>query len=262
MTSDVLEGVFRRDRQAVTAGLIGIAGLAWLYVLHLGRGTSAAVEVQMAMPQMQSWGVIDLLLLFVMWAVMMVAMMVPSAAPMILLFATISRRRRGPHQPYVATGVFLTGYLAAWSGFSAVATGAQWGLHAAALRSPMMVSSSAVLGGALLVAAGAFQWTPLKYACLARCRSPLGFLLSEWREGLRGALVMGLRHGTYCVGCCWALMALLFVAGVMNLLWVAAIAAFVLVEKVVPHGPVVSRLTGGALLVAGLWVLALAYGSG
>jgi predicted metal-binding membrane protein len=256
---DVLDGVLRRDRQVVSASLVGIAGLAWLYVLHLGRGMSAAGEMRMAMPQMQSWGAVDLLLLFVMWAVMMIAMMVPSAAPMILLFATVDRRRRGEHQPYVATGVFLIGYLAVWSGFSAVATGAQWGLHRAALLSPMMVSSSAVLGGALLVAAGVFQWTPLKYACLTRCRSPLGFLLSEWREGLRGAFVMGLRHGAYCVGCCWALMTLLFVAGVMNLLWVAAIAAFVLVEKVIPHGQVVSRLTGVALVVAGVWVFALAY---
>jgi predicted metal-binding membrane protein len=259
---DVLERVLRRDRWVVSAGLIGIAGLAWLYMLHLGRGMSAGEEMRMAMPQMQSWGAVELLLPFVMWAVMMIAMMVPSAAPMILLFATVDRRRRGERQPYVATGVFLTAYLAAWCGFSAVATGAQWGLHRAALLSPMMVSSSAVLGGALLVAAGAFQWTPLKYACLTQCRSPLGFLLSEWREGLRGAFVMGLRHGAYCVGCCWALMALLFVAGVMNLLWVAAIAAFVLVEKVVPHGQAVSRLTGFALVVAGVWMLAVAFRTG
>src|SRR5262249_24617625 len=150
--------------------------------------------------------------------------------------------------------------LAVWSVFSAAATVAQWGLHRAALlSSTTMGSKSAAFGGVLLFAAGAFQLTPLKYACLTRCRSPLGFLLGEWREGRRGAFVMGLRHGAYCVGCCGALMALLFVAGVMNLLWVAAIAAFALVEKVLPHGQVVSRLSGGALVGAGVWMFGLAY---
>jgi predicted metal-binding membrane protein len=136
-----------------------------------------------------------------------------------------------------------------------LATLAQWGLHSAALLSPMMVSTSPILGGLVLLAAGGFQWTPLKYTCLTHCRSPLGFLMTDWREGHRGALIMGLQHGMYCVGCCWFLMALLFVAGVMNLLWVAAIAAFVLVEKVVPRGDLVGRVAGGGLVLAGLVML-------
>jgi predicted metal-binding membrane protein len=142
-----------------------------------------------------------------------------------------------------------------WTGFSALATVAQWGLHVAALLSPGMVATSPWLGGGLLLAAGIFQWTPLKNACLRQCRSPVNFLLQSWREGPTGALVMGLRHGAYCAGCCWFLMALLFVAGVMNLLWVATIMAFVLLEKAAPKGDWIARF-GGALLVGwGLLVI-------
>ena len=153
------------------------------------------------------------------------------------------------------TMVFLAGYVLVWMGFSMLASLAQWGLHSLALLSPMMVSTSPILGGLILVAAGVLQWTPLKSTCLTHCRSPLGFLMTEWREGPRGALIMGLHHGGYCVGCCWSLMALLFVAGVMNLLWVATIAAFVLVEKVVPRGELVGRIAGGVLVLAGLVLL-------
>jgi predicted metal-binding membrane protein len=193
--------------------------------------------------------------MFLMWAVMMVAMMVPTAAPMILIFANVNRKRQEQERPYVPTAVFLSGYLLVWTGFSVLATLAQWGLHEAALLSPMMVSTSSILGGILLLAAGIFQWTPLKYACLKHCRSPLSFLMTDWREGYRGALIMGLKHGSYCTGCCWFLMALLFVAGVMNLLWVATITAFVLVEKAVPRGDLVGRIAGVALCIAGLIML-------
>lgn len=249
------EGTLRRDRMIVLAGLFGISALAWAYLIYL------AIEMgnmEMAMDMatsMQSWTAIDLVLLFVMWTVMMVAMMVPTAAGMILAFATINRRRRSQKQPYVPTAVFLGGYVMVWTAFSVLAAFAQWGLHEAALLSPMMVSTSPILGGLLFLAAGIFQWTPLKYICLTHCRSPLGFLMTDWREGTRGALIMGLRHGSYCTGCCWVLMALLFVAGVMNLLWVATITAFVLVEKVVPHGEIVGRIAGGVLVLAGLLLL-------
>jgi predicted metal-binding membrane protein len=255
-SSTALESVLKRDRLIVLGGLAGITALAWVYIGYLAWEMGHMdMSMDMAMPHMQTWGVTELVLLFVMWAVMMVAMMVPSAAPMILMYTTINRRRREQQQPYVPTAVFLGGYLLAWAGFSILATLAQWGLHSAALLSPMMVSTSPILGGLVLLAAGIFQWTPLKYTCLARCRSPLGFLMTDWREGHRGALIMGLRHGMYCVGCCWFLMALLFVAGVMNLLWVAAIAAFVLVEKVVPHGDLVGRVAGGILVLVGLVML-------
>jgi predicted metal-binding membrane protein len=210
----------------------------------------------MTMPQMRAWGVVDLVLVFVMWAVMMVAMMVPSASPLILMIAAANRRRREQDDPLVPTGLFLGGYLLAWTLFSALATVAQWGLHASALLSPAMVGTSPVLGGVLLLLAGVFQFTSLKHACLSHCRSPLGFVMGHWREGSGGAVRMGLEHGLYCVGCCWILMALLFVAGVMNLAWVAAISVFVLAEKVLPRGEVVGKLGGVVFVVAGLVMLA------
>jgi predicted metal-binding membrane protein len=213
------------------------------------------MDMGMARPQMQAWGVLELVLLFVMWAVMMVAMMVPSAAPLILIFAAVYRKRQERQDPAVPTAIFLTGYLLVWTGFSGLATLAQWGLHTAALLSPMMVSTSSILGGVLMLAAGIFQWTSLKHACLTHCRSPIGFLMTHWQEGTRGAFIMGLEHGTYCVGCCWILMTLLFVAGVMNLVWVAFIAAFVLAEKVLPRGDLVGRLAGGMLILAGIVLL-------
>jgi predicted metal-binding membrane protein len=210
---------------------------------------------EMAMPQMQTWTLVDLLLLFVMWTVMMVAMMVPSAAPMVLMFANVQRQRQKQQRPFVSTGVFLLGYLIIWTAFSLIATLAQWGLHSAALLSPMMISTSSLFGGVLLMAAGIFQWTPLKHTCLKHCRSPLGFITTDWRDGTWGALIMGLKHGSYCTGCCWALMALLFVAGVMNLFWVAIIAVFVLIEKIVPNGHWVSKASGLLLIAWGIWMI-------
>ena len=249
-----LEGVLKRDRMIVLSGLLTVSALAWAYMVYLAWDMEH-MEMEMAMPQMQTWAFLDLVLMFAMWAVMMVAMMVPSATPLVLLFANVNRKRRERRDPVVPTAVFLLGYLLVWTGFSALATIVQWGLHSAALLSPMMVSTSSVLGGVLLLAAGIFQWTPLKNACLAHCRSPLGFISTEWREGTGGALIMGLKHGSYCVGCCWILMALLFVAGVMNLLWVATITIFVLAEKVLPWGNQVGRIAGGILILAGIVLL-------
>jgi predicted metal-binding membrane protein len=252
----MLEGVLKRDRAIVLAGVAGLSALAWAYLLALAwRMPHREMAMAMAMPHMQAWGATEVLLTWVMWAVMMVAMMTPSATPMILTFAALNRRRRAQQGPLVPTAVFVLGYLLVWGGFSVAATLAQWGLHTAALLSPMIVITSPIVGGLLLMAAGIFQWTPLKSTCLTQCRSPLGFIMTEWREGAWGALVMGLRHGMYCVGCCWVLMALLFVAGVMNLLWVAAIAALVLVEKVLPHGKLMGRMAGGVLMLAGVVLL-------
>ena len=186
-----------------------------------------------------------------MWAVMMIAMMVPSATPMVFAFLQVNQGRKAANRPYVPVTIFLLGYLAVWTAFSAFATLAQWGLHRAALLSPAMAATSPVLNGVLLIAAGIFQWTPLKLACLKGCRSPLSFLMSEWRDGAAGAFAMGLKHGAYCVGCCWVLMALLFVAGVMNLLWVAVIALFVMAEKLLRKGELIARISGVALILAG-----------
>ncbi len=225
-----IEAVLQRDRAVVLGGVVAVAALAWAYTIYLAQSSS---NMDMGMAQLQSWSAADFGLMFLMWAVMMTAMMVPSAAPMVLLFATVNRQRRKQQGPYVPTGVFLMGYVLVWSGFATAATLANWSLRANSLLSTVTGgSTSAYLGGALLMAAGAFQWSPLKAVCLTRCRSPLSFLMKEWRDGTGGALKMGLRHGTYCVGCCWILMGLLFVLGVMNRLWIAALAGFVLLEKV------------------------------
>ncbi|MEE9531236.1 MAG: DUF2182 domain-containing protein [Syntrophobacteria bacterium] len=250
-----LESILKRDRTIVIAGLVGIALLSWAYVVYLAWQMEG-MDPGMAMPQIQPWSGTDFLLMFLMWAVMMVAMMVPSAAPMVLMFATVNRQRRARTAPYVPTAVFALGYVVVWAVFSLAATLTQWGLNEAALLSSMMRSTTTVLGGLLLMVAGVFQWTPLKEACLAHCRSPLGVIMTHWREGRLGAFLMGLHHGTFCVGCCWALMTLLFVNGVMNLLWVAVLAAFVLVEKVVPAKRRLSQVTGGLLVAWGLFVLA------
>jgi predicted metal-binding membrane protein len=209
------------------------------------------------MPAMQHWTAGDLFLVFLMWAIMMVAMMVPTASPVILLFAEINRRLSERQGTLLSTGQFLLGYLTAWTGFSVLATLAQWGLLTAALVSPMMESTNKALGGGLLFAAGLFQFSRLKYSCLSHCRSPMGFLATEWRDGPGGAFRMGLKHGGYCLGCCWALMALLFTFGVMNLLWVACISGFVLLEKITSANQIVSRL-GGLLFVG--WAAWIVFG--
>lgn len=245
-----LEALLKRDRVFIIAGLAILCLLAWAYTIYLAFAMESMGEMEMT--TMQSWGLIDVGLLFVMWVVMMIAMMIPSASPMILLFARINRQRKLQERPFVPTSIFLGGYLLAWTGYSLLATLAQWLLHDLALLSPMMVSTSALLGGGLFLAAGIFQLTPLKDTCLRHCRSPLSFLMSEWREGASGALLMGLKHGSYCVGCCWILMALLFAAGVMNLYWVAGLALFVLLEKAIPRGVILSRAIGVFFILVGM----------
>ncbi|HEX6156246.1 MAG TPA: DUF2182 domain-containing protein [Burkholderiales bacterium] len=193
--------------------------------------------------------------MFLMWWVMMIGMMLPSAAPMTLTFATVNRRRRELGTPYVPTAVFVAGYLLAWGAFSLVATAVQWALEHAALMSPGMHLSSPLVGGLVFVAAGLYQLTPLKHACLRRCRSPLAFVLERWHEGTAGALRMGAEHGAYCLGCCALLMALLFVGGVMNLIWAAAIAAWVLVEKLLPAGEALARAAGVIAILVGAWMI-------
>lgn len=243
-----------RERTVVLSGLGFITALSWGYMWRLTRDPMA-----ICMVNMNPWSAADLSALFAMWTVMMIAMMTPSASPMILAFAGVNRTLRTQSLSYVPTSVFVLGYLAAWTCFSLLTTLAQEGLHSASLVSSMGVSTSGIAGGILLTTTGVFQWTPLKNACLRHCRSPLGFILTEWRAGNWGAFQMGLRQGTYCVGCCWLLMALLFIAGVMNLWWVAAIATFVLIEKVAPGGTWIARATGVLLIFWGGWMLGRAF---
>jgi predicted metal-binding membrane protein len=212
----------------------------------------------MMAPEFRSWSAADFAVTFAMWAVMMIGMMTPSAAPMVLIYAAVGRQASAQGKPFAATSWFLAGYLFVWLAFALVATAAQFALTQAALLDPMMASSSRVFGGIVLIAAGVYEWTPLKDACLSQCQSPLVFIQRHggFRRDPRGAMLIGLRHGAYCVGCCWMLMALLFVGGVMNVLWIAAISVFVLLEKTLPPGRLFSRIAGLALVAAGSWLLA------
>lgn len=232
---------------------------AWAYLAYMDWGMrhmNAGMELWI-MPRMVGWGAADLALVFLMWAVMMAAMMLPSALPVILLVARFNRAAAASRTPAWA---FVSGYLLVWSGFSALAVLLQWGLLEAALLSPMMVSASPLLSAAILLGAGIYQFTPLKHACLRKCRSPLSILFGASGSGWVGALQMGTRHGAHCVGCCAALMCLLFVTGVMNLLWVLIVSVYVAIEKIAPGGDWLGRLTGALLIAWGAWLLSSALG--
>jgi predicted metal-binding membrane protein len=245
-----------RDRILIWSCLVAIAALAWGYLFYLDHQMSSATEhetmmAEMGMSMEMPWTAADIFFTFAMWVVMMVGMMAGSAAPVMLLFAGMHARRGGRRVPLIVL-IFGLGYVAVWVGFSACAALAQWALHDAAMLSPAMAASSSQAGGAILCIAGVYQLTPFKRACLMHCQSPLGFLMTRWRDGTLGALQMGMRHGAYCLGCCWALMCVLFVVGVMNLVWVAALTLFVLLEKIGPAGAVVARVAGVAMIVAGV----------
>jgi predicted metal-binding membrane protein len=251
----ILEVILKRDRVFALMGLIGISTLAWIYLIILAVEMQGASMGSVVMPIIKHWNAVDFWVMFVMWSVMMVAMMLPSATPMILLHAHVGRRQQERGQPFPPTAAFMCGYLIVWIIFSVIATVMQWVLEQWALLSPMMVSTSPYLGGGLLFVAGIYQWTPLKQACLENCRSPIEFLSRAWRPGTGGALVMGFHHGIYCVGCCWLLMAMLFVGGVMNLLWVGAIAGFVLLEKILPYGVIAGRFSSILFILTGIIVM-------
>ena len=239
------------------AALVGLMlVLAWAYLgwMDWGMRNMEAGADMWIMPRMVGWGAADVALVFLMWAVMMAAMMLPSALPAILMVARVSSSMTPPYRAGVGlAGAFVAGYLLAWSGFSLIATLLQWALLERALVTPMMQSAKQALSAAILITAGLYQFTPLKNACLRQCRSPLG-LVMEVVAAPRSALSIGFRHGLYCVGCCWALMGLLFVTGVMNLLWVIIIAVYVGLEKVLPSTAWLSRGAGILLCAAGIWL--------
>ena len=238
----------RHWRETAAVALLVLIGWALMF---WGALDMMSPQARMMMPMSAAWSVANLLAVFAMWAVMMAAMMLPSALPMILTFAQLNRRAG----TRARTGAFIAAYVVIWSGFSVVGTGLQWALQHWGLTSPMIATTAPWFTAVLLLIAGIFQFTPLKTACLRYCRTPMGFLLTDWRDGLNGAWVMGLRHGGYCLGCCWALMLLLFVGGVMNLLWIAALMALVAAEKLLPRGEIVARVLGVLLIAAGGWKL-------
>ena len=259
----VVEGAVKRDKVFVLVALTAVIALSWGYVLA-GAGmnmtapemTRLASSDGMAKMMPAVWDIGYAALMFFMWWIMMVAMMLPSATPMVLLFATINRKQKEKGNPYVATTLFASAYLIVWAGFSIVAVALQWSLEALALLSPMLISASIVFGGGLLLAAGIYQLTPIKQACLKKCRSPLQFILTRWRNGGDGAFYMGVEHGAYCVACCWFLMGLLFFGGVMNLYWIIGLSVIVLIEKTIPGGRWVSHFLGIVLIICGGIVLA------
>ncbi len=238
----------RRERLVLIVGMLGVASLAWLYLFYDARRMNVSCACAGTTPD-------AILPLFLMWSVMMIAMMLPSALPMVLTFAGLSRTRRQHGRPYVPVIIFVSGYIAVWFVFSAAAAVAQWLLHRRALLSPDMASSSALLAGFLLLVAGVFQFTPLKRACLTRCRGPMEWIMTRWREGWAGAFRMGIEHGLFCTGCCWALMTLLFILGVMNLFWVAGLTLLVCIEKLLPRPAVIIPAIGGALILWGAYAL-------
>lgn len=248
-----------RDRIAILSALIGVIVLAWTYVLYLwAKMPGMKADAPGAIMPLHPWMPLDFVFVYLMWAVMMVGMMLPSVVPMTLLYAGMVRKAERQSTPMAPTGAFVAGYLTLWSVFSVVATLVQWGLHETAMLSPMMVAKSQTLGAALLLVAGLYQLTPWKAVCLDHCRAPAHFIAEHWRAGVCGAFRLGLHHGVFCLGCCWALMGLLFVGGVMNVLWIAAITGFVFLEKVLPLGIWSGRLrwvAGIGLIVSGVAVL-------
>jgi predicted metal-binding membrane protein len=280
-----LESLLRRDRLVVIAALLAVIVACWGYILAgaatgmsalemtampaapasdtadpeddmpgmtMGEAPSGATsDMTMAAMAQMAWTPGYAVLMFLMWWVMMMAMMLPSAAPMILLFAVINRKQRETGAPYVPTGIFAAGYALVWGAFGLVAVAAQWSLERTGLLSSTMASTSVMLGAGLLIAAGIYQLTPLKHACLRHCRSPIFFISHHWRPGELGALRMGIEHGAFCTGCCWFLMALLFYGGIMNLYWIVGLAVFVLLEKTIPAGHWLGGLTGVLLIAWG-----------
>ncbi|SRR5579871_130451 len=268
MTDSVLEALVRRDRLLIAGALGMTVALAWGYVLWLaadmdmggmdmtgfrmipaGRGLMALADAP--------WGVIEFAFAFVMWAVMMVGMMAPPVVPMILTYARVGREGNVKGKPLAPTGWFAAGYFLTWIGFALAATLMQWMIERAALLDSQMASANNVFGGFVLIAVGVYQWSPLKDVCLTRCRNPIDFLTryGGFRGDFRGCLLMGLRHGAYCIGCCWALMALLFVDGVMNVLWIAVLALVVLLERLTPFGRGIALIAGVACVDAGAAML-------
>ena len=260
--------VRRHDRIVMSLALISLTAFAWSYSLWLSADVDmGGIDMNdfgmipsgmgLMMPAHTPWQPMEFAFVFVMWTVMMFGMMTPSAAPMILMYARVGRQTEPLGRPLAATVWFGTGYFLVWAAFSLLATLVQWALERTALLDSAMASTSNVLGGLLFVAVGSYQWTRLKDICLAECQTPFAFLIRHggFRRDMAGCVTLGLRHGAYCVGCCWALMTLLFVGGVMNLLWIVLLALLILLEKVTSFGRRIAPGAGVVFVAAGAWLL-------
>ncbi len=240
-----------RERVLLLAAAALVSAVAWVYLIHMAGMGHGHVHSGMAPA---------FLALFGMWTTMMVAMMLPAVMPYVVVFQAEQGRRKARNPAPVSEAFFLGGYFALWTAFSAACAGLQDVLHRRALLSPTMSASSSVLAGCILIATGVYQWTPMKNACLKHCRTPLTFLLTDWREGAAGAFRMGVDHGFYCLGCCWMLMLIPFAAGVMNLVWMAGITVLLLLEKAAPGGELTARISGGVFVAAGAYVIGIGAG--
>jgi predicted metal-binding membrane protein len=262
--------VLRRDRIVVILALTLLTALAWSYLLWLSAdmamggmemGDFRMIPSGMGLmvPAHTPWLAMEFVFVFAMWTVMMVGMMTPSAAPIIVMYARVGRQTETQGTPFAATVWFTAGYFLVWVTFALLATLVQWALERTALLDSWMASTSNILGGLLFVAAGSYQWTRLKDVCLAQCQRPFAFLMRQggFRRDAPGSLMLGLRHGAYCVGCCWALTALLLVGGVMNVLWIALLALLIILEKVTPFGRPIAHLAGIVLVAAGAWLFSI-----
>ncbi len=243
-----------RARSAVVVGVASFAAASWVYLAYVADQMGDMSSV-LAMPMTPAWSPVQVILMAFMWAVMMAAMMLPSALPMVLAYDRLDRGSPGSRTG--STALFVAGYIVVWVAFAVAATGLQWLLHSRALVSGMGVATQGWFAGGLLIGAGVVQFSPAKLRSLGACRTPMGFLMTSWREGRSGAVEMGLHHGRLCLGCCWSVMLLLFVLGVMNLAWVAVLTVFVLAEKVFPRGELVSRAGG---IVVAAWGLVVVFG--
>jgi len=242
-----------RDRVLIAAGILGVTALCWVWIVPMARDMYGTMTGPSAWMMTATWDLPYALLIWAMWGVMMAGMMLPSASPMLLLYGATARRGPDPNLALIRVAAMATGYVLVWLAFSAGVTAIQAAASRLLLLTPMMEPARPWIGGLLLLAAGLYQFTPLKAACLRTCRSPLAFIMQRWRAGAIGAFRMGVDHGAYCLGCCWALMLLLFAGGVMNLWVIAALTAFVLIEKLAPFGTHSARLAGLALIALGLW---------
>jgi predicted metal-binding membrane protein len=250
----LVESLLQGERAPLVALLVLVPAISWAWIVIMARDMYGPMTGASAWMMTLHWDVPHLLLLWAMWAVMMTGMMLPSAAPLVVLYGAAARRS-APLTAARQTYALAAGYLAAWTAFSLAATALQRALASLLLLSPMMEAANSRVSAALLLVAGVYQLTPLKDACLRTCRSPLGFVIGRWRNGGSGAFLMGLEHGFYCVGCCWALMLLLFAGGVMNVVVVVVLTAFVAFEKLVPLGPLATRIGGASMIAAGCWLL-------
>jgi predicted metal-binding membrane protein len=250
----LLESLLRGERVPVLVLLVLVPVASWTWIVIMARDMYGPMTGASAWMMTLHWDMRHLLLLWAMWAVMMTGMMLPSAAPLLLLYGAAARRS-SPRTAARQTYALAAGYVAVWTTFSLGATALQRALASLLLLSPMMEAANAGVSAALFFIAGVYQLTPLKNACLQTCQSPVGFLMGRWRSGGRGAFRMGLEHGVHCLGCCWALMLLLFAGGVMNVLVIVVLTAFVVFEKLVPLGRLGARVSGALMIAAGCWIL-------